>query len=261
MAKRVQFLRELHKNATEVCVPRNDEEFLEVENLILFLVENITQHDSTLKRREPVKLTMKQGLIMNQVILTYGLTNVKNSLCKRHIEEFKSALRAFEPWALQMFDASSKLSGGILGGNLYDYGAFTQCINIYKHTDYAPIRGKQCGLQVNPPEKLMKIILGYRNVSEKMFYHLKNHVMDDVALVWSVCVPDSCPAEEILRHFNKSIVELTEGLNLTVDLSEKQCFSLVDQPKIDIGDIMAIGFLGSIVAVVLGATTVDYINE
>ncbi|XP_050499721.1 uncharacterized protein LOC126880090 [Diabrotica virgifera virgifera] len=34
MAKRVQFLRELHKNVKEGCVPSNDEEFLEVENLI-----------------------------------------------------------------------------------------------------------------------------------------------------------------------------------------------------------------------------------
>ncbi|CAG9839063.1 unnamed protein product [Diabrotica balteata] len=31
---RVQFLRELHKNAKQGCVPSNDEEFLEVENLI-----------------------------------------------------------------------------------------------------------------------------------------------------------------------------------------------------------------------------------
>nr|CAH7765025.1 unnamed protein product [Callosobruchus chinensis] len=44
---------------------------------------------------------MKQGLIMNQVISTYALSNVRNSLCAEHVEEFKVGLRAFEPWALQ----------------------------------------------------------------------------------------------------------------------------------------------------------------
>nr|CAI5844698.1 unnamed protein product [Callosobruchus analis] len=53
------------------------------------------------EQRKPVKLTMKQGLIMNQVISTYAISNVRNSLCAEHVEEFKVGLRAFEPWALQ----------------------------------------------------------------------------------------------------------------------------------------------------------------
>lgn len=53
------------------------------------------------KERKAVKLTMKQGLIMNQIIATYALTDVKQSLCFNHTEEFKLGLRALEPWALQ----------------------------------------------------------------------------------------------------------------------------------------------------------------
>lgn len=51
--------------------------------------------------RKPVKLTMKQGLLLNQVLSFYGLENVEDDLCRKHIQEFKKSLRAFEPWALQ----------------------------------------------------------------------------------------------------------------------------------------------------------------
>lgn len=51
--------------------------------------------------RKPVKLTMKQGLIMNQIIGTYALENAENELCRNHTKEFKLGLRTFEPWALK----------------------------------------------------------------------------------------------------------------------------------------------------------------
>lgn len=51
--------------------------------------------------REPIKLTMRQGLLMNQILSFYTLDNVQNDLCKKHIKEFKTGFRAFEPWALK----------------------------------------------------------------------------------------------------------------------------------------------------------------
>lgn len=57
--------------------------------------------------------------------------------------------------------------------------------------------------------------------------------MDGVVLIWSVCVPDSCHAEDVFPHFNKSISELTEGLDLEVSLKKEHCVSLDDEPKLD----------------------------
>lgn len=51
--------------------------------------------------RKPVKLTMRQGLILNQIIGTYALENAENELCRKHARDFKIGLRAFEPWALK----------------------------------------------------------------------------------------------------------------------------------------------------------------
>ncbi|KAJ8971659.1 hypothetical protein NQ314_000582 [Rhamnusium bicolor] len=213
------------------------------------------------KQRKYVKLTMKQGLIMNQVISTYALADIKNSLCKNHSEEFKLGLRALEPWALQMFDSSSKIASGILNGNLVEYGAYRQCLNIYKNTEYGPIRGRHCSFRVTPTEKLMKIVLSFRNVSEKRFELLSTSVMDGVNLIWSVCVPDSCHRDDVFPHFNKTIVELTEGLDLAVSLKEEHCVSLEDEPKLNIADYLAILFIGTIIMTVLVTSVIDFSNK
>ncbi|VEN36433.1 unnamed protein product [Callosobruchus maculatus] len=66
--------------------------------------------------------------------------------------------------------------------------------------------------------------------------------MEGVKFGWSVCVPESCHAEDVLRHFNRSIQDLTEGLNLTVSLEEDQCFSWADQPSLGIPDYLFLIF-------------------
>lgn len=53
------------------------------------------------QKREPVKLNMKQGLVMNQVIALYILDKAEDRMCKNHSIEFRNGLRAFEPWALK----------------------------------------------------------------------------------------------------------------------------------------------------------------
>lgn len=59
------------------------------------------QGDKNSIKRENVKLNMKQGLIMNQVLDVYALVDSKNVLCKNQSLEFKAAMRAFQPWALK----------------------------------------------------------------------------------------------------------------------------------------------------------------
>ncbi|KAJ8919427.1 hypothetical protein NQ315_016523 [Exocentrus adspersus] len=221
------------------------------------LYQNENDNEFPSKQRKPVKLTMKQGLTMNQVIATYALTDVKNDLCKNHTEEFKLGLRALEPWALQMFDSSSKIPSGILNGNLAEYGAYSQCLNIYKDSQYGPIRGRHCSFRVTPTDKLLLTILGYRNVSAKRFQFLKRSVMEGVKLMWSVCVPDSCHFSDVFPHFNRSITELTEGLDLAVSLKEEHCISLEDEPKLTRGGYLVILFMGFIIIIVFITTIVD----
>ncbi|KAJ8935092.1 hypothetical protein NQ318_010319 [Aromia moschata] len=79
---------------------------------------------------------------------------------------------------------------------------------------------------------------GNQNIRICRFELLKSSVMDDVKLIWSVCVPDSCYAEDVFPHFNKSITDLTEGLDLAVTLKDEHCVSLADEPQLDTGDYL-----------------------
>ena len=158
--------------------------------------ENVTENsvtenpdDAETITRRPVKLNMRQGLLMNQVVAVYALGEESNQLCKNHSKELNIGLRALEPWALKskyifykkvmakltlcvlVFDSSSKLQAGILDGNLFEFGAFQQCLHIYKDSRYGPIRGKFCSLKIIPDVQLLKKILEFRNISSKVRFY------------------------------------------------------------------------------------------
>ncbi|KAJ8977936.1 hypothetical protein NQ317_017404 [Molorchus minor] len=180
-------------------------------------------------KRKSVKLTMKQGLLMNQILSVYALENAQNEACRNHTKEFKNDLRTLEPWALKMFDSSSKLQAGILLGNMMDFGSFSQCLQIYKNTEFGPIYGKHCLLKIKPSIQLIRTILKFRNITDKRFEKVYTTV-ETSELAWSVCVPHTCPREDILRHFNKSISDMAEGLEITVGLDNHYCNTIVNQP-------------------------------
>lgn len=52
--------------------------------------------------------------------------------------------------------------------------------------------------------------------------------MNDALISWSVCVPDSCYATDVEKHFDRLITSLTEGLNVTVKASEINCLTVLD---------------------------------
>ncbi|XP_030763573.1 nose resistant to fluoxetine protein 6-like [Sitophilus oryzae] len=187
------------------------------------------EETTTIKKKEPVKLNLKQGLAMNQILDTYSLTDASNELCRNHSIEFSMGMRRFESWALDMFDASSKLQSGLLLSNLFEFGNYKQCISIYTDdVENGPLRGKHCTLKVFPDTRLLKKILTFRNVSEKRWDKVKVFV-EDASMAWSICVPDSCDVDDVLPHFRKLIRTLTEGLNLTVALRQINCLTAVDQ--------------------------------
>ncbi|XP_050298552.1 nose resistant to fluoxetine protein 6-like [Anthonomus grandis grandis] len=201
---------------------------------------------------------MKQGLILNQILNTYGLSDVSSNMCRNHIDEFKLALRALEPWALKMFDASSKLMPGILAGNLAELGSYKECLSISEDTIYGPIKGRHCTLHIHPADKLIKIVVGFKKpISDMHFRNLKNNILDEVKIIWSVCVPDSCSYKDVLHHFNKSILDVTEGLNLTLSLKETQCSTAEDTPEFSGADLAYFVCIGSIIIIVCISTILD----
>ncbi|KAJ8920095.1 hypothetical protein NQ315_011750, partial [Exocentrus adspersus] len=230
---------------------------LEIIPFLLLFIRTIICTNTT---TNPVKLTMKQGLLINQILSVYALDNAENDLCRNHTKRFKIGLRAFEPWALQMFDSSSKLQAGVLLGNLVDYGSFSQCLGIYKDTEQGPIYGKHCLLQLRLSKNLMRKILSYHNVSEKRFDKVYVSVEKSYP-GWSVCVPHSCSREDILRHFNRTIMEMAEGLELSVSLNERHCNSALNQPVMGTSQYVVLSFLSVFIILGLTAALIDFQSD
>lgn len=62
---------------------------------------NLELKKKTKSERKMVKLNLKQGLTMNQILDVYALKDSPNELCRNHSNEFGLGMRAFEPWALK----------------------------------------------------------------------------------------------------------------------------------------------------------------
>ncbi|KAL1509152.1 hypothetical protein ABEB36_003936 [Hypothenemus hampei] len=236
--------------------------------LFSYTLANISRETSTIStttlipetsnvavKKETVKLNLKQAVILNQILEVYVMKNASNILCRNQSLEFGASLRRFEPWALKMFDSSSKIQSGILFGNLVEFGNFKQCISIHTDTIYGPINGKHCTLKVLPDHYLLKRILSYRNVSEKRWDQVKIFV-ENATLDWSVCIPDSCDINDTFFHFEKLIKGLTEGLNISVSLSESNCYT-DDYPKFTTTELTIIGITLIYVGIVIIISLID----
>ncbi|XP_017786446.1 PREDICTED: nose resistant to fluoxetine protein 6-like [Nicrophorus vespilloides] len=203
-----------------------------------------------------MKLNTKQGIVMQQVLQVYALTDSKNDTCKKHSKEFQTALKSFQPWALQMFDSSSKLQSGILLGNLMDYGSFKECIYIKAYTEAGEINGKHCVIRIQPTENIVKKILGFRNITGSWYENYRNLVLG-ASLLWSVCIPDSCDHNDVLHHFNKTVLLMTEGLDIKVSLDELDCYSLKDETPFSKREWIVLTFFLIILLINTACTTAD----
>lgn len=56
--------------------------------------------------------------------------------------------------------------------------------------------------------------------------------MKGASIIWSICIPDTCSADDLLVHFKKKILTLTEGIEVSVSTSNADCFAFKDQKPI-----------------------------
>lgn len=134
-----------------------------------------------------------------------------------------------------MFDSSAKIQPGILIGNLVEFGSFKQCIQI----EFNDITGKHCLIKITPNLGLIKKILSFRNVTEKRFGKIRL-IVEKSALFWSVCVPESCPISEILKHFKRVVLDLSEGLSLNITLDKNHCVTSKTTQEIGLAQYLAL---------------------
>ncbi|KAK5638079.1 hypothetical protein RI129_012374 [Pyrocoelia pectoralis] len=150
--------------------------------------------------------------IFSKSIERYLLNETKlNGECRDQLWEYVENLQTGQQWALQLYDASSKLPSGILDGNFYDLGSFDECIETKSVS--GKVTGKYClgDLFIRDDNIILETLVKKERLSQNISF--------------SICLPNLCSTED-MQHVVKST-----GLNLT--LTENKCQTKESQPKWD----------------------------
>lgn len=100
-------------------------------------------------QREPLSPAHFENLLLTVTSFVPNYTNVENIDCKRMGQIFQRQVRGQKMWAIQMMDASGKISAGLLRGNANQLGDFDSCMEIrtkvkLKENQSVKIKGKYC---------------------------------------------------------------------------------------------------------------------
>lgn len=134
--------------------------------------------------REPMTYEHFENRLLTVPSFVPNYTNLENIDCKRMGQIFQRQIRGQKLWAMQMADASGKISAGLLRGNANQLGDFDSCMEIrtkvkLKENYTVKIKGKYCLANVDvlakdDDLKLPVHLLQGRNM-------LRSH-LDDVGL-------------------------------------------------------------------------------
>ncbi|KFB49396.1 AGAP000520-PA-like protein [Anopheles sinensis] len=199
---------------------------------------------------------------------------VPNEECRRQGHIFERQLRGKRLWALQMMDASAKLTSGLLRGNANQLGDFDLCTGIatkiqVKQNEQVRMRGKYCLAHVDVVAEDEELRLPVHLLQGRGF--IKSTLNDPdhflprfTTINWGICLPAACTFEDaanIVKHFVRPYN--STGIKLFLELEEGNCH--VRQVRTwsrllkDNWQLVAVlGFYTFVVVVTLVATMNDY---
>ncbi|XP_074109043.1 uncharacterized protein LOC141533851 [Cotesia typhae] len=185
--------------------------------------------------------TVKTFLSLLRVSESYAPEN--NSLeakCDHQIQIFEDSLQNFELWALEMFDASTKIPSGIFQGNIKDLGMYDQCLKVNATVGNETIRGKHC----------MYTLEGEFNATKL-----------PVNPVLSVCFPATCSPKQVKEKM-QGLINMTEPFlgGIKIQVKDATCSEVDDQPW-ELGAKVTLGVFGSLVTFLLICTFCDLLSR
>ncbi|XP_034249386.1 nose resistant to fluoxetine protein 6-like [Thrips palmi] len=123
-----------------------------------------------------------------------------SSTCRQHSQLYLHHLTQLAPWALQMYDSSTKIPASIMAGNIQQLGNFDQCVAIRMASDTGSdvFRGKHCTAQVSfrmpaaaGESPLGDLLLAAATASGAAPSNTS------AAFDWAYCVPSSCSSRDV----------------------------------------------------------------
>ncbi|XP_031625866.1 nose resistant to fluoxetine protein 6-like [Contarinia nasturtii] len=179
---------------------------------------------------------LKNNLFNNH----FNIANESNEKCLNELTAIENALKSSEPWAFEVVDAWGKIPSGVLSGNYYDAGAFSQCFNIKRNGEL--FKTQYCmGNLVFDLEKYSKKI--------PLFTH-------ESSFTFGVCLPAACSLNLIEASFN-NLIRKTDNNDVSVVLLNNTCLFEESASKINILDKIALGLIGIILSMVFVSTGYD----
>ncbi|KAG8287302.1 hypothetical protein J6590_041546 [Homalodisca vitripennis] len=165
----------------------------------------------------------------------------ETELCRNHSNFMFESFLNFDLWALRMVDASSKLPSGVLDGHIMDIGNYDQCLSV--EAPEKLFRGQMCIVETKGfmPDTIDKLN------PERPF--LKAFRID---LMFAVCVPSSCTAQDVKTHLNVAL----NSINATAIVSDSSCSSSVPVP-LDVKEWIVIFLIALIVILVILSTVYE----
>ncbi|XP_054280087.1 nose resistant to fluoxetine protein 6-like [Macrosteles quadrilineatus] len=235
---------------------------------VLCLNGSLAQNSSTTYSRE---VPWKLSSMLLSMVPPFAPIHSNNTLCREHSKTYLQQLDNFEMWALKMFDANAKLPSGLLNGNINQLGDFDQCLRSQQPGGV--IRGQYClayievklrpGMSQGGMVSVLHNLVHSHNAFRSNLEDPGHRVPRFSSVNWAVCVPASCPPEEVeqalastVDHFLSS-PELIIRVRVDPSMCQVQSDSIIPPPA----SLMAIGFFLGIMGVIATATITDYLIQ
>ncbi|XP_076749624.1 uncharacterized protein LOC143422693 isoform X2 [Xylocopa sonorina] len=218
----------------------------------------------------PFTLSELNDAILRVPTFVPNFTAVENLECQQHGRIFLRQLRGYKLWALQMLDASAKLSSGLLRGNVNQFGDFDECLGIVAHVKLnektVKVQGKYClaNIDLYPSRADMKLPVNMMQARGfiRGTMHDPGHFIPKFTTVnWALCLPAACTAEDArnvleyaLREYNSTV-----GIKFVVDVDPDMCYVQQKSRSYSKETIGVLYFYAIFACLVAVATVRDYL--
>ncbi|XP_066999715.2 nose resistant to fluoxetine protein 6 [Anabrus simplex] len=221
------------------------------------LKHKMRTYNITLKDDAMASTNFSLNSLMRDILTINAPTSShNNSQCRVDSEIYRREALAKSPWALQMYDASTKLPDGLLVGNLIQLGNFDECLAV-KWTDETDPGSRFLGQYC-----LAGVTLAGGNQSVAT-NSTKNHLVQsllDKRLLWSICIPSSCHPEDLQAHLQvhmrRLLLEDDNSTDLHVAVYPGNCYTAHGEP-LGKEDWAVILLLAAFLIVVVASTVYD----
>ncbi|CRK96891.1 CLUMA_CG009993, isoform A [Clunio marinus] len=192
----------------------------------------------------------------------FDLSSYNVSLkCQQSSEEFMIALNKFELWALRMYDASAKLTSGILNGNVNQFGDFDQCLETI--IEKKSFQAQYCLAYIQPSVSSNFKYLNYLRTLALSFEAYKSkfedpsHVVPKTSQIqWAFCIPSTCTHEELQHVLQQKLKTFINSsmINFDVEVKKEMCQIREESKKYDLGTKLALYFVAFVALIALLST-------